>query len=110
MVLKQYEEGYDNANLEKVMSCFSLNYNSSGRTYDDIQARAADFFQKHHQINMTLTEINIHRNVIDDTVVVNGIYTLQYTPKDNGKAQQTSGALSLVLADPEEGWKIIRAN
>ena len=109
-VLKGYEEGYDNANLEKVMACFSLNYNSSGRTYDDIQARAADFFEKHHQINMTLTEINIHRNVIDDTVVVNGIYTLQYTPKDNGKAKQISGALSLILADAGDGWKIIRAD
>ena len=110
MVLKQYEEGYDNANLEKVMSCFSLNYNSNGRTYNDIQTKAADFFTMNHQINMTLTEIDIHRNVIDDTVVVNGIYTLQYTPKDDGKAKQTSGALSLVLANMEEGWKIIRAN
>ena len=110
MVLKQYEEGYDNADLERVMSCFSLNYNSNGRTYNDIQARAADFFEIHHQINMTLTEINSHRNVIDDTVVVNGIYTLQYTPKDNGKVKQTSGTLSLVLANMEEGWKIIRAN
>ena len=109
-VLKGYEEGYDNANLEKVMACFSLNYNSSGRTYDDIQARAADFFERHHQINMTLTEINIHRNVINDTVVVNGIYTLQYTPKDNGKAKQISGALSLILADAGYGWKIIRAD
>ena len=110
MVLKQYEEGYDNANLERVMFCFSADYNSNGRTYNDIQARAADFFQRHHQINMTLTEIDIHRNVIDDTVVVNGIYTLQYKPKDNGKAEQISGALSLVLADAEEGWQIIRAN
>ncbi len=110
MVLKQYEEGYDNANLEKVMSCFSLDYNSNGRTYNDIQAKAADFFEMHHQINMTLTEINIHRNVIDDTVVVNGIYTLQYTPKDDGKAKQTSGTLSLVLANMAEGWEIIRAN
>ena len=110
MVLKQYEEGYDNANLEKVMSCFSLNYNSNGRTYNDIQAKAADFFEMHHQINMTLTEISIHRNVIDDTVVVNGIYTLQYTPKDNGGAKQTSGALSLVLVNMGDGWEIIRAN
>lgn len=109
-VLKGYEEGYDNANLEQAMACFSLNYNSSGRTYDDIQARAADFFERHHQINMTLTEINIHRNVINDTVVVNGIYTLQYTPKDNGKAKQISGALSLILADAGDGWKIIRAD
>ena len=110
MVLKKYEEGYDNANLEKVMSCFSANYNSNGRTYNDIQTRAADFFQKHQQINMTLTEIHIHRNVIDETVVVNGIYLLQYTPRDNGKAERTFGELSLVLADTEEGWKIIRAN
>ena len=110
IVLTQYEEGYDNANLKKVMSCFSTNYNSNGRTYNDIQARAADFFQKHHQINMTLTEINLHRDLIDETVVVSGIYVLQYTPRDNGKAERTFGELSLILADTEEGWKIIRAN
>ena len=110
ILLKQYEEGYDNANLEQVMSCFSLNYNASGRTYNDIQARAADFFQRHHQINMTLTEVELHRNVIDDTVVVNGIYLLQYTPRDDGKAERTFGELALVLAGTEEGWKIIRAN
>ncbi len=110
MVLTQYEEGYDSTNLKKVMSCFSTNYNSNGRTYNDIQTRAADFFQKHHQINMTLTEINLHRNLIDETVVVSGIYVLQYTPRDNGKAERTFGELSLVLADTEEGWKIIRAN
>ena len=109
-VLKQYEEGYDTANLEKVMSCFSVNYNSNGRTYDDIRARAAVFLEAHHQINMTLTEINIHRNVIDDTAVVAGIYTLQYTPKDDEKPKQTSGALSLVLAHTDDRWQIIRAN
>ena len=109
-VLKQYEAGYDTANLEKVMSCFSVNYNSNGRTYNDIQAKAADFFEAHHQINMTLTEVNIHRNVIDDTAVVDGIYTLQYTLKDNGKTKQTSGILSLILVGTDGEWKIIRAN
>jgi ketosteroid isomerase-like protein len=109
-VLKQYEEGYDTANLEKVMSCFTVNYNSNGRTYNDIQARAAEFFETHHQINMTLTEINIYRNVIDDTAVVDGIYTLQYAPKDSEKAKQTSGILSLVLAETDDVWQIIRAN
>jgi ketosteroid isomerase-like protein len=59
---------------------------------------------------MTLAGINIHRNVIDDTAVVAGIYTLQYTPKDDGQTKQTSGALSLVLADTDDVWKIIRAN
>jgi ketosteroid isomerase-like protein len=108
--LKQYEEGYDAANLEQVMSCFSADYDSNGRTYNDIQARAAQFFQTHHQINMTLADIDTHRNVIDETTVVTGIYTLQYTPKDDGKAKQTSGALSLVFADTDDAWKIIRAN
>jgi hypothetical protein len=109
-VLKQYEEGYDTGNLEKVMSCFTVNYNSNGRTYKDIQARAAEFFETHHQINMTLTEINIYRNVIDDTAVVDGIYTLQYAPKNSEKAKQTSGILSLVLAETDDVWQIIRAN
>ena len=109
-VLKQYEEGYDTGNLEQVMSCFTVNYNSNGRTYKDIQARAAEFFETHHQINMTLTEINIYRNVIDDTAVVDGIYTLQYAPKNSEKAEQTSGILSLVLAETDDVWQIIRAN
>ena len=59
---------------------------------------------------MTLTEINIYRNVIDDTAIVDGTYTLQYTPTGSGKAKQTSGILSLVLAEIDGVWKIIRAN
>jgi ketosteroid isomerase-like protein len=109
-VLKQYEAGYDTANLEQVMSCFSKNYNANGRTYDDIHAKASSFFERYAQINMTLANIDVHQNVIDGTAVITGIYTLQYTPKDNGKAQQTSGNLSLVLANEDETWRIISAN
>ena len=55
-------------------------------------------------------QIRIHRNVIDDTAVVNGIYTLQYTPKNNRETKQISGILSLVLAYTDDAWKIIRAD
>lgn len=108
-VLNRYELGYDTANLAQVMSCFSETYLSNGRTYQDVELKAADFFEAHHQIDMTLSNINIHPNIVDDTAVVMGIYTLQRTPKANGQVEQTSGKLTLVLANEDETWRIIRA-
>ena len=108
-VLNRYELGYDTANLAQVMSCFSETYLSNGRTYQDVQTKASRFFEAHHQIDMTLANIDIHPNIADDTAIVTGIYTLQRTPKVNGQAEQTSGKLTLVLANEDETWRIIRA-
>ena len=109
-VLNLYESGYDTANLTQVMSCFSETYLSNGRTYQDVQTKAARFFEAYYQIDMTLTDIDIHSNMVDDTAIVTGLYTLQYTPKANGQVQQTSGKLTLVFANEAEAWRIIRAD
>ncbi len=108
-VLNQYELGYDTADLAQVMACFSEMYLSNGRTYEDVKTKAARFFEAHHQIDITLTDINIHPNIADDTAIVTGRYTLQYSPKANGKIEQTSGRLTLVFANEAETWRIIRA-
>jgi ketosteroid isomerase-like protein len=108
-VLSRYEVGYDMADLTEVMSCFSEAYLSNGRTYQDVKTKAASFFEVYHQIDMTLTNIDIHPNIADDTAIVTGGYTLQYSPKENGKVEQTSGKLTLVFANEAETWRIIRA-
>ena len=108
-VLNQYELGYDMADLTQVMSCFSEAYLSNGRTYQDVESKAARFFETYHQIDMTLTDIDIHPNIADDTAIVTGGYTLQYSPKENGKVEQTSGKLTLVFVNEAETWRIIRA-
>ena len=108
-VLNRYELGYDTANLARVMSCFSETYLSDGRTYQDVQTKAAGFSEACNQIDMTLSNIDIHPNIADDTAIVTGIYTLQLTPKANGQVEQTSGKLTLVLANEDETWRIIRA-
>lgn len=108
-VLNQYELGYDMEDLEQVMSCFSEAYLSNGRTYQDVESKASHFFETYHQVDMTLTNIDIHPNIADDTAIVTGGYTLQYSPKENGKVEQTSGKLTLVFANEAETWRIIRA-
>ena len=108
-VLNRYELGYDMADLGKVMSCFSETYLSNGRTYQDVKTKASRFFQDYHQIDMTLTNINIQSNIVDDTAIVTGGYTLQYVPKVDGQVEQTSGKLTLVFANEAETWRIIRA-
>ena len=108
-VLNRYELGYDMADLTEVMSCFSETYLSNGRTYQDVQTKASEFFEVYHQIDMTLTDIDIHPNIVDDTAIVTGGYTLQYAPKANGQVEQTSGKLTLVFANEAETWRIIRA-
>ena len=97
------------ADLAQVMSCFSEAYLSNGRTYQDVKTKASQFFETYHQIDMTLTDIDIHPNIADDTAIVTGGYTLQYSPKANGKVEQTSGKLTLVFANEAETWRIIRA-
>lgn len=108
-VLNLYELGYDTGNLEQVMASFSTAYFSNGRKYQDVQTKASQFFEMYHQIDMTLTKIDIHPNIADDTAIVTGFYTLQYRSKTDGKVQQKSGKLTLVLANEEETWRIIRA-
>ena len=58
-VLNRYELGYDMSDLTQVMSCFSEAYLSNGRTYQDVKAKAARFFEVYHQIDMTLTDVDI---------------------------------------------------
>ena len=108
-VLTRYELGYDVADLAQVMSCFSEAYLSNGRTYQDVETKASRFFEIYHQIDMTLNGIDIHPNIADDTAIVTGGYTLQYSPKANGKVEQTSGKVTLVFANEAETWRIIRA-
>ena len=108
-VLNRYELGYDMEDLAQVMSCFSEAYLSNGRTYQDVETKAAHFFEAHHQIDMTLTDINIHPNIVDDTAIVTGGYTLQYVTKADGQVKQTSGKVTLVFANETETWRIIRA-
>ena len=108
-VLNLYELGYDMADLAQVMSCFSEAYLSNGRTYQDVKTKAAHFFEVHHQIDMTLTDINIHPNIVDDTAIVTGGYTLQYVTKGDEQVKQTSGKVTLVFANEAETWRIIRA-
>ena len=97
------------ADLTKIMSCFSEAYLSNGRTYQDVKTKASLFFDLHHQIDMTLTDINIHPNIVDDTAIVTGGYTLQYVTKADGQVKQTSGKVTLVFANEAETWRIIRA-
>ena len=108
-VLNRYERGYDMADLAQVMSCFSEAYLSNGRTYQDVETKASHFFQTYHEIDMTLTDINIHPNIVDDTAIVTGGYTLQYVTKADGQVKQTSGKVTLILANETETWRIIRA-
>ena len=108
-VLNRYELGYDMADLAQVMSCFSETYLSNGRTYQDVQTKAAQFFETYHQIDMTLTDIDIHPNIVDDTAIVTGGYTLQYVTKTDGQVKQTSGKVTLVFASEADTWRIIRA-
>ena len=108
-ILDRYELGYDMADLAQVMSCFSEAYLSNGRTYQDVKTKASQFFGTYHQIDITLTDINIHPNIVDDTAIVTGGYTLQYITKMDGQVKQTSGKVTLVFANEAETWRIIRA-
>jgi len=109
-VLHTYESGYESEDLEKVMSCFSKNYFSNGRSYSDIRNKAADFFQQSDNVDLTISNLTMYTNVIDGTIIANAILTLQYTPVEDKQPEQVSWKFALTFAREDDQWRIISAD
>lgn len=110
-VLLAYEAGYDKKNLDQIMSCFSENYASNGKNYNDIKAKANKFIEENDQIDLNISNLKIQVNPVDGNASVMATYTIQFFPKaaKDKRTRQTMGDLNLILAQDGDSWKIIRA-
>lgn len=110
-ILADYEQGYDNENLEQVMSGFSENFSTlDGKKRVDIEEKAADFFKEYTNINITLKDLRIDIAPTGETASSESNYTLECIPVAGGSIQARSGILIFnFLKEDNDTWRIISA-
>ncbi len=109
-ILTDYEQGYDNENLEQVMSGFSEEFSTlDGKERSDIEEKAAGFFDEYSDINITLREMRIDINPAEQTAMAEANYTLECVAVADGSLHRRSGILTFNFRKEDENWKIISA-
>ena len=110
-ILDDYEQGYDNENLEQVISGFSDEFSApDGKKRADIEEKAASFFDEYTNINITLRDLRIDIDPAGENATAEGNYTLECIAVADSNLYRRSGTLNFNFRK-EEGinWKIISA-
>ena len=110
-ILNDYEQGYDNENLEQVVSGFSDEFSTlDGRKRLDIEEKAARFFDEYTNINITLRDLRLDIDATGETAIAEANYTLECIAAADGNLYRRSGTLTFNFRKEEdENWKIISA-
>ncbi len=110
-ILAAYEQGYDNENLEQVMSGFSDEFSTpDGRKRADIEEKAAKFFEEYTNINITLKDLRIDIPPTGETAATEANYTLECIPIAGGNPHRRSGSLTFNFRkEDDENWRIVSA-
>jgi ketosteroid isomerase-like protein len=109
-ILTDYEQGYDNKNLEQVMSGFSEEFMTlDGKSRADIEEKAAKFFNEYSSIDITLRDLRIEIAPTGETATAEANYTLECIVAADGNLQRRSGSLTFNFRKEEEVWKIVSA-
>ena len=110
-ILTDYEEGYDNKNLEQVMSCFSEDFMTlDGKNRSDIEEKAAKLFDEYSSIDITLRDIKIEVTPSKESATAEVNYTLESVAVADGNLYRRSGPLTFNFRKEEDGtWKIVSA-
>lgn len=110
-LLADYEQGYDNENLEQVMSVFSEDFTTlEGKSRKDTEDKAAKFFKEYSNINITLRDLKVNIAPSGDTAIAEANYTLNCVAEADGNSYRNSGILVFSLRkDSEANWKIVSA-
>lgn len=110
-ILDNYEQGYDNENLEQVMSGFSEDFlTTDGKTKIDIQEKAASFFMEYSGINITLRDQRIHIGPTGETATAEVNYTLDCVANADNNSYRRSGSLTFSFRKEADGnWRILNA-
>jgi ketosteroid isomerase-like protein len=110
-ILSDYEQGYDNENLEQVMSTFSEDFKTlEGKSRKDIEEKTAKIFKEYSNINITLRDLKVNITPSADMATVNVNYTLDCVAEADKNSYRTSGTLVFSFRK-ENGtdWKITSA-
>ncbi len=110
-ILTDYEQGYDNKNLEQVMSGFSDDFSTlDGKKRVDIEEKAAKFFEEYSSINITFEELRIDIAPTGATASTEANYTLECVAVADSSIHRRTGILSFNFRkEDDESWSIISA-
>lgn len=110
-ILADYKQGYDNENIEQVMSVFSENFTTiEGKSRKEIEDKAKKFFEEYSSINITLRDVRINIAPSGDMATAEANYTLQCVAEINGNPYRNTGSLVFDFRkESDDNWKIIRA-
>ena len=110
-ILADYEQGYDNENLEQVVSGFSEEFSTlDGKSRSDTEEKASKFFDEYTSINITLRDLRTDIDPTGETATAEANYTLECIAAVDGNLYRRSGTLTFNFRKEEdEIWRIISA-
>lgn len=109
-VLDDYEQGYDNENLEQVMSGFSEDFSTlDGKKRSDIEEKAAKFFEEYRNINITFRDVKTSIDPDGEAGTAEVGYTLECVAMADSNIYRKSDTLIFNFRKEEPGWKITSA-
>jgi len=109
-IIANYKRGYDNEDLELVMSGFSDHFLTlDGKSKVDIEERAKKFFEDYDKINITFRDTKINFAHSEDLATVEANYTLECVAVIDNNVYRRVGTFVFNFKKEDTGWKIINA-
>jgi len=102
-VIRNYEQAYRNKDIAEFMKNISPNYNRKGETYQKLEAKMKNLFEKYENINFSLGKLKISQNV--QTTTAEATYSLRLE-KPGDEPVSYSGKLIFKLSSSDGDWKI----
>ena len=109
-ILTDYEQGYDNENLEQVMSGFSDEFSTlDGKKRSDIEENVAKFFKEYRDVNITFKDLRIDIVPGGETAAAEASYTLECVAVADSNLRRRSDILNFNFRKEDADWRIISA-
>lgn len=107
-VLFDYQQGYDNEDIELVMSGFSDEFSTlDGKSKADIEKNAVKFFEEYSDVNLTFRDFQITIAPTADSATIEANYTLECVAKaDNNVHKRNDTLIFNFYKEDGLNWKI----
>jgi len=107
-ILSEYEKGYDNEDINLVLSAFADDFTSlDGKKKEDIEKNAIKFFEDYNNINLTFRDVRIDVSETGDSATAQASYTLECVGKaDNNFRKRNDNLIFYFRKDEGTNWKI----
>ncbi len=104
-VVRAYEQAYQNEDITAFMATVSPDYNRAGETYQKLEVKMKNLFEKYDNVAFQLQGLKTSQNEQEATVETN--YSLKLEKGDD-KPSLYSGKLAFSLSNAGGNWKIVQ--